>query len=852
MATAGYATLDVIPSVKGMRAKLEQQTGRDFAAAGRRGGEQFGDAAGKSAAGRFKSRFGSVGRDVFAPLAGLAAGAVVVDLFKDAISGASDLAESGNKISVIFGDAAGEVQAFADKGAKSLGQTKLAVLNAAGSFGTFGKAAGLSGSELAGFSTKLAGLSTDMASFFNTSPEQAIEAIGAALRGEAEPIRAYGVLLDDATLRQEALRQGLIQTTKQALTPQQKVLAAYQVILQQTSDAQGDFERTSDGLANQQRILTAQWSEMKTELGSKLLPVATETVKVFNDGVLPAMEGVGGVAADAARGFAGLPGPVKAATAALVAFRLAQVTGIGVGVSNALSSTSKGLDSVRLRAMLAADSYRALRSGQLEIINNSGKFTPAVGRMSASLGALKTAGAGAGAGLKRGLSGALGLVGGPWGAAFIAGTALVAKFWSEHQQAKARVEELTESLDKQTGAVTANTREMVAKQLADTGVLGAAERLGVSLELVTDAALGQKDAMAALSAQIRGRGQLDDKAAADAIKVKGAIDGTNGSLKDAAANHRLLAAAMGTSAAAANGSVDATDRMAGATGEYATELKSARTELQKLIDKEKERTNKNLSAFQDQTRLAQALRDARKEAKEGADMLDLSSKAGLENRDSLAALADAWNSSVDSVKNSKGAYREMRQNFIDVATEMGASRKEARRLADELLGVPKKASLKFQSEGFKERMAEIRALRREAKALSEFLVSLQFQRGQNKPIPGGTQAYATGGLIGGTGTGTSDSNLIWASRGEFMQRKAAVDYYGADFMRRLNALQIPKYATGGPIGAVQTITTTPTGQEIAGTLRIVDGVAYIEGVARAAADHDAKRQRLTSLDGIRR
>jgi phage-related minor tail protein len=61
--------------------------------------------------------------------------------------------------------------------------------------------------------------------------------------------------------------------------------------------------------------------------------------------------------------------------------------------------------------------------------------------------------------------------------------------------------------------------------------------------------------------------------------------------------------------------------------------------------------------------------------------------------------------------------------------------------------------------------------------------------------------YKTGGEINGPGTGTSDSVLIRASDGEFMQRAAAVDYYGLDFMHAVNSLQYPRFATGGPIDA---------------------------------------------------
>jgi hypothetical protein len=60
--------------------------------------------------------------------------------------------------------------------------------------------------------------------------------------------------------------------------------------------------------------------------------------------------------------------------------------------------------------------------------------------------------------------------------------------------------------------------------------------------------------------------------------------------------------------------------------------------------------------------------------------------------------------------------------------------------------------------------------------------------------------FASGGMIGGVGTGTSDSNLMLASRGEFVTKKKAVDHYGPDFFQRLNNMQLPKFDGGGLIG----------------------------------------------------
>lgn len=236
--------------------------------------------------GRLGKSLGSMAK-TYGPLAAAAAGAFAVKVGIDSVNAASDLNETLTKSQVLFGSSAAAIEDWGETAALRLGQSKREAIDAASTFAIFGKSANLSGKELTGFSTGLAELASDMASFSNTSPEEAITAIGAALRGEQEPIRRFGVLLDDATLRAQAMKMGLIETTTQALTPQQKVLAAHAQILKQTTDAQGDFARTSSGLANQQRILAAQFEDVKAELGQKLLPVAVEFTTWLNSDGIP-------------------------------------------------------------------------------------------------------------------------------------------------------------------------------------------------------------------------------------------------------------------------------------------------------------------------------------------------------------------------------------------------------------------------------------------------------------------------------------------------------------------------------------------------------------------------------------
>jgi hypothetical protein len=235
--------------------------------------------------------FGAAGAGV-AKLAGPIAAAFAVDQIGQFASASvdafSELEDSTAAAGVVFGDSMSKIIEQSKTAAGTLGLSSQQVINAANTFGTYGKAAGLSGDDLAGFSTDLTGLAADMASFKGTSTEQAIEAVGAALRGEAEPIRAYGVMMDDASLKAEAMAQGIIKTTDEALTPQQKILAAQGLIFKQTADAQGDFARTSTSTANVAKTLASAQENLSAKTGTLLAPAFT----MARRGALEMVEGI--------------------------------------------------------------------------------------------------------------------------------------------------------------------------------------------------------------------------------------------------------------------------------------------------------------------------------------------------------------------------------------------------------------------------------------------------------------------------------------------------------------------------------------------------------------------------------
>lgn len=252
---------------------------------------------------------------------------------KDAVASFSELEDSSAAAAVVFSGNLDRISALSTSAGSTLGLSSQQVVNSASMFGTYGKAAGLAGEDLESFAVDFTQLAGDMASFKGTSTEDAITAVGAALRGEMEPIRNYGVMLDDATMRQKALELGLISSTKEALTPQNKTLAAQALIFEKTKDAQGDFARTAMSTANVAKTLAAESENLSAKVGSFLAPAFTAVR-------LKALEGV--------RGMSGFLDKVGSAQKLLAGGATSGDVAKSLGVTGpALAFISEGIGSVR-------------------------------------------------------------------------------------------------------------------------------------------------------------------------------------------------------------------------------------------------------------------------------------------------------------------------------------------------------------------------------------------------------------------------------------------------------------------------------------------------------------------------
>lgn len=204
-----------------------------------------------------------------------------VDFAKEGIELASDLTEVQNVVDVAFGDSSGTINNWAKQAATSFGMSELAAKQYTGTLGAMLKSQGITSDSVVQLSTDLVGLAGDMASFYNIDIETAFEKIRSGMSGETEPLKQLGINMSVANMEAYALAEGIEKPWKK-MSQQEQTMLRYNYLLKQTADAQGDFARTSDSYANQQRIMELTLQNLSAELGEKLLPVALEFTQMIS------------------------------------------------------------------------------------------------------------------------------------------------------------------------------------------------------------------------------------------------------------------------------------------------------------------------------------------------------------------------------------------------------------------------------------------------------------------------------------------------------------------------------------------------------------------------------------------
>lgn len=213
----------------------------------------------------------------------------LIDFGQKAIGLASDIQEVQNVVDTSFGDMAGQVEAFAQTSIDSFGMSELTAKQTAGRFMSMSTALGLAQAQAADMALTVTGLTGDMASFYNVSQDVASTALASIWTGETESLKRFGIVMTQTNLEAYALSQGINKTWNE-MTQAEQVQLRYNYVMEQTALAQGDFEKTQDSWANQQRILKESTDALAASIGEGLMESLTPLQGIIVDIVKSLME----------------------------------------------------------------------------------------------------------------------------------------------------------------------------------------------------------------------------------------------------------------------------------------------------------------------------------------------------------------------------------------------------------------------------------------------------------------------------------------------------------------------------------------------------------------------------------
>lgn len=388
------------------------------------------------------------------------------------------------------------------------------------------------------------------------------------------------------------------------------------------------------------------------------------------DALLPAISGMLEGVAAIADAFGSLPGPVKGTVTALTgvsgitliaAGGLIKLAGSARDTMRALAGLAEG-ESFSKKAMLIRAGAGAAGAALIG-------FSDKIGETNRSLGMLSETAGYAAMGFA---------VGGPWGAAIGGAIGLVKSLGSANEFASAGVEALTASLDAQTGAITSNTRKLVADAIEESGSFDFAGDIGVSISEMTDAALGGEDAMRKLQSSLMDTYRAGDIGFFEMTRLMDVMGEQSSEVADSQKGFEQVSEAM-------EGTAGSADALGGKLGELGAEAHASAEETEKLRDEAQslgwsfvdmsDAINGSLSGFsktlEDQAKQLREFRNnAVKALERGADedLVSYLVSMGPEAAGMLANLADA---SEDAVARANAAFGEMNEQvarFVEYRT----------------------------------------------------------------------------------------------------------------------------------------------------------------------------------------
>lgn len=480
---------------------------------------------------------------------------------------------------------------------------------------------------------------------------------------------------------------------------------------------------------------------------------------------------------------------------------------------------------------------------------------------------------------------------GPWGLAVAGATAGLFLLTGVLGKSSAQVKEFADTLDDATGALTENTRALAVRKLQEQGALEDARTLGLSLSLVTDAALGQADALAAVNARLdQSRGAIvgfssesrvvqgagadlrrtltglsgDIEASTEKWRMENeAIRGTTDATQALPPEQRRLADTLGLTAEQAQlaaGEIDQLDKELKALFDSTFSLTEAEDALAGAFDKLREQVKRaraegdaHATSLTGQTEAARANRDAARDlVRKSLELLETQAKLNP----STQALTELT--------------AQLREQLIGQLVDMGFARSEAEEYAGVLDSVPSLIPTTITTPGMSAAQRDAERLRVEMDDLrGDYDVSIRARDHAStiidrihhrlRGLPGNVriaiegrgghiEGFADGGRITGPGGPREDRVLIAASPGEFLVNAQAatanlplLEAINAGMPATAIAPAPPSAAAhmsaGGPGGAPTTIVLRAGDRAVQALLDMLDFriESVVDGEATLAA-----------------
>lgn len=247
---------------------------------------------------------------------------MVSSVGKEAVETASDLVEVQNVVDQTFGESAATIDTWAKTTAQNYGLTELQAKQFTGYMGSALQASGIDQAQAAVMAMNIAGLSGDIASFYNIGIEDAFRKIQSGMSGEIEPLRRYGLNLGAESVGE------YVGADVSDMTEAERYMARYQFLMDKTKTIQGDFARTEKEFANATRTLENNTSRFMVKIGDAVLPIMTAGTnfanslfdKLLSESTADTLEGIDKTMENTAAGIAQSADAARAATAVLADF----------------------------------------------------------------------------------------------------------------------------------------------------------------------------------------------------------------------------------------------------------------------------------------------------------------------------------------------------------------------------------------------------------------------------------------------------------------------------------------------------------------------------------------------------